>query len=75
MDFMDLAKPGEIKSHCEPNALSTFQEYLMDYGSPATRAEGERLIRAILGTMDPRQRRIAAQPLDAVRQGRRDVFL
>jgi 2-iminoacetate synthase len=75
MDFMDLAKPGEIKSHCEPNALSTFQEYLMDYGSPATRAEGERLIQAILGKMDPRQQRIAGQLLEAVRQGRRDVFV
>jgi len=23
-DFMDLAKPGAIKLHCDPNALSTF---------------------------------------------------
>ena len=45
-DFMDLAKPGEIKEHCDPNALSTFLEYLEDYGSPATRAAGERLIDA-----------------------------
>ena len=28
MDFMDLAKPGDIKHHCDPNALSTFEEYL-----------------------------------------------
>jgi 2-iminoacetate synthase len=33
-DFMDLAKPGDIKHHCDPNALSTFEEYLLDYGSP-----------------------------------------
>ena len=37
MDFMDLAKPGDIKHHCDPNALSTFQEYLLDYGSAETR--------------------------------------
>ena len=24
-DFMDLAKPGDIKQHCEPNALATFR--------------------------------------------------
>ena len=36
VDFMDLAKPGEIKHHCDPNALSTFLEYLVDYGSPET---------------------------------------
>ena len=35
-DFMDVAKPGAIKYHCEPNALSTFTEYLEDYASPAT---------------------------------------
>ncbi len=29
-DFMDLAKPGEIKNHCDPNAVSTFLEYLLD---------------------------------------------
>ena len=27
-DFMDLAKPGLIKEHCSPNALSSCMEYL-----------------------------------------------
>ena len=40
MDFMDLAKPGEIKHHCDPNALSTFLEYLLYYGSVKTRKAG-----------------------------------
>jgi 2-iminoacetate synthase len=39
-DFMDLAKPGEIKHHCDPNALSTFLEYLIDYGSESTKEVG-----------------------------------
>ena len=34
---MDLAKPGLIKAHCSPNALSSCMEYLMDYASPETR--------------------------------------
>jgi 2-iminoacetate synthase len=75
MDFMDLAKPGEIKSHCDPNALSTFQEYLADYASPATRAEGERLIQTALRRMGPAQQRVASHLLDVVRQGRRDVLV
>jgi 2-iminoacetate synthase len=75
MDFMELAKPGEIKSHCDPNALSTFQEYLTDYASPATRAEGERLIQTILRRMAPAQRRVSSHLLDVVRQGRRDVLV
>ena len=40
-DFMDIAKPGAIKYHCEPNALATFTEYLEDYASPATEQIGE----------------------------------
>ena len=57
-DFMDLAKPGEIKQHCGPNALSCFQEYLLDYASPETRAVGDRLIQTKLAEMEPRNRRV-----------------
>ncbi|MCK4609300.1 MAG: [FeFe] hydrogenase H-cluster radical SAM maturase HydG, partial [Gammaproteobacteria bacterium] len=39
--FMSLAKTGKIKTMCMPNALTTFQEYLLDYASPATRETGE----------------------------------
>ena len=28
-DFMDLAKPGEIKDHCDPDVLARFVEYLL----------------------------------------------
>ncbi len=46
-DFMDLAKPGLIKEHCDPNALATFQEYLEDYGSEETRQGGRSVHRAV----------------------------
>jgi 2-iminoacetate synthase len=73
-DFMDLAKPGEIKNHCDPNALSTFLEYLIDYASPGTREVGERLITETVRRMDDRQRRSSEVMLARVRQGERDVF-
>jgi 2-iminoacetate synthase len=73
-DFMDLAKPGDIKHHCDPNALSTFEEYLLDYGSPATRAVGEKLIASTLATMDPKPRAISQALVDQVRAGKRDVL-
>ncbi|HNX50209.1 MAG TPA: [FeFe] hydrogenase H-cluster radical SAM maturase HydG [Thermoanaerobaculaceae bacterium] len=73
-DFMDLAKPGEIKDHCQPNALATFQEYLEDYGSPETRAAGEKMIRDTVGGMDEAIRIKTETMLEAVRSGRRDVF-
>lgn len=46
--FMEFAIPGFIERLCTPNALTTLQEYLVDYGSPATRALGERLIQQSL---------------------------
>ena len=73
-DFMDLAKPGDIKQHCSPNALSTFLEYLLDYGSPETRAAGERTIAESLAAMEEGARRKAEAMLERVRQGERDVY-
>ncbi|HRY30450.1 MAG TPA: [FeFe] hydrogenase H-cluster radical SAM maturase HydG [Elusimicrobiota bacterium] len=73
-DFMDLAKPGDIKRHCDPNALSTFLEYLLDYASPDTLARGEDAIRRQLDDMDPAARRRAETMISKVRSGRRDVF-
>ena len=73
MDFMDVAKPGEIKNHCDPNALSTFLEYLIDYGTPETREVGEQLIAATMARMDERQQLTSKAMLDKVRQGTRDV--
>ena len=73
-DFMDLAKPGLIKEHCDPNALSTFLEYLLDYGSEKTKAVGETLIADVLGKMKPRIRQRSLTMLQKVRDGRRDVF-
>lgn len=42
--FMTLAKAGQICNVCQPNALMTLKEYLMDYASAQTRAVGEKLI-------------------------------
>ena len=42
--FMEFAIPGFIQQLCTPNALTTLQEYLTDYASPATRKVGEALI-------------------------------
>jgi 2-iminoacetate synthase len=73
-DFMDLAKPGEIKQHCDPNGLSTFLEYLIDYASPETRAVGERTIADALAGMDAWPRERAVQLMAKVEAGQRDVY-
>jgi len=74
-DFMDLARPGDIKHHCDPNALSTFAEYLLDYASATTRAVGEKAIADALAGMEEKLRRIASRLLEQVRAGKRDVFV
>jgi 2-iminoacetate synthase len=71
---MDLAKPGEIKEHCDPNALATFVEYLIDYGSEETRAVGEQLVERVMESMGPVPRQMAASMVTRVRAGKRDVF-
>ncbi len=74
-DFMDLAKPGLIKQKCGPNALATFKEYLLDYGTPEARAVGESVIAADLGKLDEKTRRVAERLIARVDEGRRDVFV
>ncbi len=73
-DFMDLAKPGLIKRKCAPNALSTFEEYLLDYATPAARAVGEDAIALQLQDMDEKVRAISERLLEKVRSGSRDVY-
>ena len=73
-DFMDLAKPGDIKTHCHPNAVSTFQEYLQDYASPETVAAGDACIQRSLAAMEPGLAAFTQKMVDRIRQGERDVY-
>ena len=73
-DFMDLAKPGDIKAHCDPNGLSTFQEYLEDYASAETKRIGEETIRLALEKMEEVPRRRAERLVKMVKEGKRDVY-
>lgn len=74
-DFMDLAKPGLIKQHCSPNALSSCMEYLMGYASPETRKAGETLVDHELATLPQPARQIAKGLVSRVRDRERDVFV
>jgi 2-iminoacetate synthase len=74
-DFMDLAKPGLIKDHCDVNALSTLKEYLDDYASAETRRVGEECIRKALAEMDEKRRAAAERLIAEVVEGGRDCFI
>jgi len=73
-DFMDRAKPGDIKNHCGPNAISTFMEYLMDYASYETRLIGEDLIDDTISSMDGIARERAVNLLEKVKKGNHDMY-
>ena len=74
-DFMDLAKPGLIKEHCSPNALSSCMEYLMGYASPDTKKAGEKLVNRELATMPGKIGETANELVGRVRKNERDVFV
>ena len=54
---MEFAIPGFIQNMCTPNALLTLTEYLVDYGSPETRAAGEAAIRRELDKLPEGERK------------------
>ena len=72
---MEFAKPGEIKTHCQPNALSTFVEYLTDFASPETRKIGEELVTKQLTQMQEPVLNFALNLVSKVRAGKRDVYM
>ncbi len=73
-DFMDLAKPGDIKLHCAPNALSSFKEYLLNYASTETLELGNKLIDETILTMEGIARKRAERLVKRVEAGRNDVY-
>lgn len=73
-DFMDLAKPGDIKLHCDPNALSTFREYLRNFASEETRQIGNRLIADTISQMNGIARQRAEKLIKQVDSGKDDVY-
>jgi 2-iminoacetate synthase len=74
--FMEFAVPGFIKQFCTPNALSTLQEFLMDYATPQTRAVGEKLIQTELEKMpQSAQKDELVKRLEAIRTtDKRDLY-
>lgn len=71
--FMSLCKAGKIQDCCQPNALLTLKEYLQDYASPKTRADGERLIETELQRVPSAHvRKLASKRLAEIGAGKRD---
>lgn len=71
--FMSLCKSGQIQNCCQPNALMTLKEYLMDYASEDTKKVGEALIEAELKKIPKEKVRLICEDhLKNIEQGIRD---
>lgn len=72
---MPFAKSGSIQNFCTPNAILTFQEYLMDYAGEETRILGERQIEQALQELsNPEFREDVRQRLKRIKNGERDLY-
>ncbi|MEN6615004.1 MAG: [FeFe] hydrogenase H-cluster radical SAM maturase HydG [Syntrophorhabdus sp.] len=73
--FMALAKTGEIQNICQPNAMLTFKEFLVDYASPETRAMGEEVIKSHLKEIPKKKMREEVEKrLKKIEAGERDLY-
>ena len=74
--FMSLAKSGNIKNICLPNALMTLCEYAMDYGDDAFKAQAYALIEGnIPKIINERMRALTRENIEKIKNGERDMFV
>lgn len=71
--FMKLLKSGQIHNCCQPNALMTLKEYLMDYASEETKKVGQTLIETELDRIPMEKVRLICEDhLNKIEEGIRD---
>ncbi|MEG2172793.1 MAG: [FeFe] hydrogenase H-cluster radical SAM maturase HydG [Desulfovibrionaceae bacterium] len=74
-EFVDMVCSGGMESQCGPNSIASFEEYLLEYATPYTRAQGEALIDDRVRKMDEHARCNSEKLLQKVKSGRRDEFI
>ncbi|KNY25398.1 [FeFe] hydrogenase H-cluster radical SAM maturase HydG [Pseudobacteroides cellulosolvens] len=73
--FMEYAKEGEIHEFCQPNAILTFKENLMDYGTDGLRTKGQEIINKALDEIeDVNIRKSTVEKLKEIEGGKRDIY-
>ncbi|WP_291560818.1 MULTISPECIES: [FeFe] hydrogenase H-cluster radical SAM maturase HydG [unclassified Clostridium] len=72
--FMALAKSGEINNVCQPNALLTLKEFIIDYGREKTKVLGENIIEKELGEIKNEAVKASViEKLNRIENGERDL--
>ncbi|NLX75261.1 MAG: [FeFe] hydrogenase H-cluster radical SAM maturase HydG [Synergistaceae bacterium] len=73
--FMYLAKSGEIKNICQPNALLTLKEYLVGYASEDLKELGEKVIeKEIEKIADEKTKELTKKQLKQIEEGVQDLY-
>lgn len=74
--FMSLAKSGNIKNVCLPNALMTLTEYAIDYGDDEFKAQADKVIQSHLKDIkSDKVREIVVGNIARIKAGERDLYL
>jgi len=72
--FMVLAKAGQIGNVCQPNALLTFREFLLDYADDEMKEIGQKVIeKGLLDIPKEAAREAAKEKLKRIEAGERDL--
>lgn len=72
---MEYAKSGKIQDLCQPNAILTLKEYLVDFASPQTKELGEKIIAEHLRQIpNEKLRKVTEARLTEIEQGKRDLY-
>lgn len=77
VDFMPYAREGSIHKFCDPNAVSTFAEYLIDYASKETKEAGFEAIKKHIdeNMTNEKIRSQVEKILERIQNGERDLYV
>lgn len=74
--FMALAKSGNIKNVCHPNALMTLCEYMVDFGSDEFKKQAEKLIKGEIPKIENEKvRKLVENNIARIKAGQRDLYI
>ena len=74
--FMSLAKSGNIKNVCLPNALMTLKEYTLDYGDPVFNEKAEAIIAdKVQNIENDKIQALVLENLARMDAGERDLYI
>ena len=74
--FMQLAKAGTIQYVCQPNALMTLMEYILDYGDKELLKIGDEFIAGEVEKIEREDiKKIVIDNLIKLKKGERDLYL